>query len=213
MSSQTMAPPPSAPACPRAQKPAVVFRRRLGKNGLPKQMSREMRLAFDRALPELGGQGDYWRGEVEAGRAEYPPLPTVTPPRACRRFGDRGRLYPNYYVSNHTPPPKRVVDPDRPWTFLPPDLRRKPRPRRACEDCRQIMVLEAERRLYNESGYLRQDGSPSAAGIQAAAEAGVQVEELKLEAEDVPTLKRQIAKYEAAVAAKKTVTIKPFEKQ
>jgi len=44
------------------------------------------------ALPE----GSYWWHQVLAGQ-EYPP-PTSTPPRECRRLGDRGRIYPFYYV-------------------------------------------------------------------------------------------------------------------
>lgn len=65
------------------------------KRGKPVRPDREFMTELNCALPV----GNWWRDEVLAGRAEYPPpQPNATPPKTCERRGDRGRLYPAHYV-------------------------------------------------------------------------------------------------------------------
>lgn len=164
------------------------------KDGSVAHASHNFRRELARALP----RETYWHDEVLNG-GSYPPHPTATPPRTCRRRGDRGRFYPAYYVSGSGD-------------------------RACCYDCR-LHQLHAERVQWaREEAGIESDGraisdrealeeleelepqeqsmSPSGQAFKALAERGIVLEECKLEAEDLPTIMAQISRYLNAVGTR-----------
>lgn len=187
------------------------------KNGKPKAATRDFMHALDRALPVNGGQGDYWRDQVLRCGATYPPTGASTPPRECERFGDRGRLYPGYYVRSHAS--SLVHRGKRRKGFV------------CCLDCFNELW---ERRRIDFAVYCGEipggdgvavnydqptddvepaaDGSPSAEALQhladqATEDDGPRLVEMKLEPADEASIKRMIDRH---VSGQKVITLQPF---
>jgi hypothetical protein len=126
------------------------------------------------------------REDVLRGHDVWPPRDTRTPVKACRAKGDRGREYPFYYVRPH-------------------QAHRAAPAVTTCEDCRNVLILEQERRLWSDYGYLRRDHSPSGAAVQALAQMqareadgvprAVELWEAWLPTEDRAALQAQIDRY------------------
>lgn len=143
------------------------------------KISRRMSEAIHRGLPPNAGQGEYWRILVNSGGASYPPGPTATPPAACQRHGDRGRLYPFYYVE---------IKPGRHGAY------------RCCFDCVQELRLQRKNEFESwcGEGADESDGSHTGTVIEELAVLGVELEELPLQSESVESLKAEIARHDAA---------------
>lgn len=206
-----MARPPARPKSPRGRdappraRPASFTL--IGKHGKTKKPSRDFMAALNSALPDTAGQGPYWRAEILAARAAYPELPTACPPKACQCKGDRGRLYPAYYLTTVYP--------------------RAGKPWRICRDCVEALRApkehaadKADAREFRERRYITEDGavwqqagptipeeppepepetppSPLGAVLEQMATRGQGLTETELPTADARVLARQLAAYRA----------------
>ena len=167
--------------------PLRTFRIRKVK-GRPVQPDREFMAELDRALPV----GNWWRDEVLAGRAEYPPHPTATPPQVCQRRGDRGRLYPAPYV-----------DGDRCYDCHLQDTHRS-RIQFAREHDRVFdgRAASDEEVLAETTPPPEPYVSPTAVACEELARRGIILVESKLETEDPAALQRLIDRHTSAAGTR-----------